>query len=178
IRIRRGYYHCKHCHHGHFPWDEILRLSPQGLTPGAQEVVALAGVQEAFTKAADWTLQKMAGIRLSESTVQRTTEAAGKRLAGQRAAGTVFGPPAGWDWHRDASGQTCAYVSVDATGVLMQGPQAAKADGRMAYVGMIFNPQPRRRDEEDLCKPCDGVRYLAGHYTLPELGLQMRREAA
>src|SRR5436190_9880457 len=120
----------------------------------------------------------MAGIRLSESTVQRTTETAGERLAEQRVAGQVFGPKEVWDWHRDAHGQTCAYVSLDATGVMMQGPQAAKADGRMAYVGMIFNPQPRQRDDAHLSKPCDGVRHLAGHYTLPELGLQLRRQAA
>jgi hypothetical protein len=60
---------------------------------------------------------------------------------------------------------------------MMQGPEGAKAEGRMAYVGMIFNPQPRRTHEADLSKPCDGVRYLAGHYTLEELGAQMRRQA-
>jgi hypothetical protein len=178
LRIWRGYYHCEHCHHGHFPWDEILRLSPQGLTPGAQEVVALGGTQEAFGKAAEWTLQKMAGIRLSESTVQRTTEAAGERLAQQLQEGKVFGSKTVWDWHRDASGKTCAYLSVDATGIMMQGPGAAKTEGRMASVGMIYNPQPRQPEDEELSKPCDGVRYLAGLYTLDELGLQMRRQAA
>jgi hypothetical protein len=178
VCIWRGYYPCKHCHHGHFPWDEILRLSPQGLTPGAQEVVSLGGVQEAFGKAADWTLQKMAGIRLSESTVQRTTEATGERLGQQLEEGKVFGPKAVWKWHRDADGQTCAYLSLDATGVMMQGDDGAKAEGRMAYVGMIYNPQPRQPEDEALSKPCDGVRYLAGHYTLEELGRQMRRQAA
>src|SRR5262249_6133923 len=83
-----------------------------------------------------------------------------------------------WPWHEDATGQTCAYVSVDATGILMQGPEGAKAEGRMVYVGMIYNPQPRAADEEALAKPCDGVRYLAGLYTLDELGLQLRRQAA
>jgi hypothetical protein len=120
----------------------------------------------------------LAGIRLSESTVQRTTEAAGGRLAEQLQAGQVFGPKKVWDWHKDAEGKTCAYLSLDATGVMMQGPEGAKADGRMASVGMIFNPQPRQPQDEELSKPCDGVRYLAGHYTLEELGLQMRRQAA
>ena len=66
---------------------------------------------------------------------------------------------------------------MDATGILMQGPEGAKVDGRMVYVGMIYNPQPRAEDEEALSKPCDGVRYLAGLYTLDELGLQLRRQA-
>jgi hypothetical protein len=178
LRLERGYYHCRHCQRGHFPWDTSLRLSPQGLTPAAQEVTALAGIQESFGKAAGRTLRKLAGLRLSESTVQRTTEAAGQRLGELLYHGAVFGATQAWDWHRDALGQTCAYVSVDATGILMQGPEAAKAEGRMVTVGMVFNPQPRTTDEEELSKPCDGVRYLAGLYTLEDLGAQLRRQAA
>src|SRR5262249_30130508 len=143
-----------------------------------QEIVSLGGTQEAFGRAAEWTLRKMAGLRLSESTVQRTTEAAGERLAQQLQEGKVFGQATTWDWHKDACGKTCAYLSLDATGVMMQGPGGAKAEGRMAYVAMIYNPQPRAADDEELSKPCDGVRYLAGHYTLEELGEQMRRQAA
>ena len=69
VRLSRGYYPCPHCGSGHFPWDGTLRLTPQGLTPGAQEIVALGGTQEAFGKAAEWTLQKMAGLRLSVSQI-------------------------------------------------------------------------------------------------------------
>ncbi|MSQ97485.1 MAG: ISKra4 family transposase [Gemmataceae bacterium] len=178
IRIARGYYHCKHCGHGHFPWDGVLRLSERALTLGAEEIVTLGGSLDAFGTVAKRTLPKMSGLKLSESTVQRTTEDAGKRLAEQLQAGKTFGQKTVWDWHIDANGKTCAYLSVDATGVMMQGPEGAKADGRMAYVGMIFNPQPRQTEDERLSRPCDGVRYLAGHYTLAELGEQMRRQAA
>jgi hypothetical protein len=178
IRVARGYYHCSHCGRGQFPWDQILRISPQRLTPGAQEVVCLAGIQESFGKAAERTLRKLAGLRLSESTVERTTESAGTRLGERLQAGEVFGPKQTWEWNKDATGQSCAYVSLDATGILMQGEGGAKADGRMVSVGMIFNPQPRQEDEEALSKPCEGVRYLAGLYTLDELGLQMRRQGA
>jgi hypothetical protein len=178
VRLARAYYHCGACGQGSFPWDATLRLSPQRLTPAAEEVTALAGVQESFAKAAERTLRKLAGLRLSESTVERTTEAAGARLATRRAQGAVFGRAVPWAWNRDAAGRTCAYVSLDATGILMQGPQGAKADGRMVYVGMIYNPQPRSPDEEALSKPCDGARYLAGLYSLEELGLQMRRQGA
>jgi hypothetical protein len=178
LRLSRAYYHCRHCHHGHFPWDETLRLSPQRLTPGAQEVATLAGVQESFGKAAGRTLRKMAGVRICESTVQRTTEAAGERLGNRLDQGQGFGVPQPWEWHRDQAGQTCAYVSLDATGILMQGPEGAQADGRMVYVGMVYNPQPRAPEEEALAKPCDGVRYLAGLYTLEQLGTQLRRQAA
>jgi hypothetical protein len=177
IRFERAYYHCKHCHAGTVPWDRTLQMSERCLTRGAVEVCSLAGIQESFGKAAERTLRKLAGLRLSESTVERTTEAAGKRLGRLLAEGRVFGMAARWDWHCDRQGKTCGYVSVDATGILMQGVSGSKADGRMVNVGMVYNPQPRS-DEETLATPCDGVRYLAGLYTLDELGLQLRRQAA
>ena len=178
MRLSRPYYHCQHCHQGTWPWDEILRLSPEHLTPGAQEVTALAGTVNSFGKAADRVLEKMAGLRLCESTVERTTEAAGARLGARLEQGAVFGPKVDWQWNKDAEGKSCAYVSMDATGIMMQGPDGAKADGRMANVGMIFNPQPRAAKEQDLCKPCDGVRYLAGLYKLEEWGPLLRRQGA
>jgi hypothetical protein len=179
LRVSRGYYHCRSCHRGHFPRDAALRLSNRGLTPGAEEIVSLAGTQEAFGEVAERMLKKFCGqgLILSESTVQRTTEDAGRRVEKRLAAREVFGPRRSWSWHRDATGKTCGYISVDATGVMMQGANGAKADGRMAYVAMVFNPQPRRADDEVLSKPCDGVRYLAGHYTLAELGQQLRCQA-
>jgi hypothetical protein len=178
MRLSRPYYHCEHCHKGIWPWDELLRLSPERLTPGAQEVTSLVGISHSFGQAADRVLEKTAGLRLSESTVERTTEGAGERLGQWLQAGEVFGPKVIWKWHADAEGKTCAYVGTDATGIMMQGPDGAKADGRMVNVGMIFNPQPRTVKDKDICKPCDGVRYLAGLYTLAELGLQMRRQGA
>lgn len=178
MRLSRPYYHCSHCHNGIWPWDEVLRLSPERLTPGAQEVATLLGILNSFGKAADRVLEKTTGLRLSESTEQRTTEAAGARLGQWLEAGEVFGPKVTWKWHRDAEGKTCAYVGVDATGIMMQGPDGAKAEGRMVNVGMIFNPQPRAPKDQDICKPCDGVRYLAGLISLEQLGPQMRRQGA
>jgi hypothetical protein len=121
---------------------------------------------------------KWTGRRLSESTVERATEAAGERLGGCLRRGDVFGPPADWEWNADHAGKTCAYVSVDATGIRMSGPDGAEADGRMVYVGMVYNPRPRAPDDDALAKPCDGSRYLAGLYSLAELGEQLRRQAA
>jgi hypothetical protein len=178
IRISRPYYHCSHCHTGHWPWDEILQLSSERLTPGAQEVTSLLATQKSFAEVADRLLEKATGLRLSESTVERTTESVGEEMRQCQEDGDVFGPAIDWKWHKDAEGKTCAYIGVDATGIMMQGPNGAKADGRMVNVGMIFNPQPRAVNDEDICKPCDGVRYLAGFYSLKELGQQMRRQGA
>ena len=115
-------------------------------------------------------LPRLAGLRLAESTAERTTEAAGARLARRRAAGETFGPARDWPWRPDALGRTCAYVSVDATGVGMQGEHGAAAEGRMAYVGLVFAPGAAGEPARE--------RALAGLYELPALGAQLRRQGA
>lgn len=150
-------------------------MGAHALTPAASEVASIAGVQTSFAQSAEVTLHKLCGLRLSESTVQRVTEAAGARVAKLLDDKQTFGEKKSWAWQRDARGKTCAYVGLDATGVRQQGQGGARADGRMAYVGMIYNP--RSEHDERPVKP-HSVRYLAGFYQLDELGLQLRRQAA
>lgn len=140
LRLERHYYYCPACRHGHCPWDPVLGRTACDLTPGAEQAAALAGVLGSFADAAAKVLPKLAGLRLSASTVQRTTERAGARVGERLAAGQTFGPPRAWDWSADAEGKTCAYVAADLTGVGMQGPGGQSAAGRMAAVGMIYNP--------------------------------------
>jgi hypothetical protein len=78
-------------------------------------------------------------------------------------------------------------VSVDATGVPMQGKGGAQAEGRMAWVGKVFAPRPEPEPE-----PAGGeastragrpaaaghARYLAGLMSLEQLGEPLRRQAA
>src|SRR5690606_36366473 len=113
------------------------------LSPALERVATLAGTAgDSFEKAAD-LLEEMAGVRLGESTVERTTEDAGQRLAEAVEAGRTFGPQVDWAWHKDYQGQRCAYVELDATGVRQQGQAGAEAEGRMAYVGMVCNVSPQ-----------------------------------
>lgn len=174
IRLHRCYYHCRRCG-GHVPWDHTLGLGAGALTPAASEVVSITGIQTSFAQSSEVTLGKLCGLRLSESTVERVTEGAGMRLRKLLEDKVTFGETESWDWQRDAWGRSCAYVSLDATGVRQQGQQGAKADGRMAYVGMIYNP---RSQHDDRRLTPHSVRYLAGFYELDELGLQLRRQAA
>ncbi len=145
------------------------------LTPAASEVASIAGLQNSFAQSAEVTLQKLCGLRLSESTVERVTEGAGARLAKLLEEKVTFGERKPWAWQRDARGKTCASVSLDATGVRQQGSGGARCEGRMAYVGMVYNPRSAHDD-----RPVEphSVRYLAGFYALDELGLQLRRQAA
>ena len=172
ITVCRAYYYCRHCRQGHCPWDRTLGVQGRDLTPAAVQLTALAGVLTSFGEARAKVLPKMAGLRLAESTVQRVTEATGQRLQQEQAQGRTYGPDVAWAWHPDATGQRCAYLSLDATGVGQQGPGGTAAEGRMAYVGMIFNPRPARGPG------ATQARYLAGLYDLDALGAQLRRQGA
>ena len=168
LRLERAYYYCRHCGCGHCPWEAVLGLTGQELTPAASELTSLAGVVAPFEEVSQKILPRLAGIRVCESTAQRTTEAAGARLRAAWRSGMTLGPDRAWEWGTDARGRTCAYVSADATGVGQQGPGGGEAEGRMVYVGMVFNAAA--------AGPCR-ARYLAGLYELDELGLHLRRQA-
>ncbi len=173
VPCRRAYYYCGRCGHGLCPWDEAVGLSPRRLTPAAEQLVALAGtLGESFAQAAAEVLPRLAGLRLGESTVERTTEDAGRRAGEALAAGDPLGAGRPWAWRRDARGRTCAYLGVDATGVAQQGPGAGAAPGRMPYVAMVYNPVPAGGGGRMQ------ARYLAGLYELDGLGPQLRRQAA
>ena len=179
--LDRAYYHCQSCGTGTVPWDQTLGLWRQTLTPGAREVICIAGAVDSFAEAAEVVLKKLAGLRVSESTVERTSEAVGRDIGQRLAAGETFGPSTPWPWHKDAEGKTCAYVSLDLTGLGMQGPDGAAAEGRMAAVGMIYNPVPD--DPSQWARPKGRMpqfqaRYVAGLNGQASLGEPMRKQAA
>jgi hypothetical protein len=175
----RAYYYCGHCHAGVFPTDAEFGLD-RHQSAGAREVITLMGVLEPFDEGAHSVLPRLSGINVSASTVQRTTEAEGQRLAQRRIEGATYGPPTPWRWHRDASGRTVAYAGLDASGVRQQGPHGEKAEGRMPWVAAVFNPQPadspqskrRRRRRQRVWES----RYVSGVMSLPQIGAQLRRE--
>lgn len=174
ITIPRAYYHCAHCHQGFFPWDGILGLHRRAFTPGAEEVVSLAGCVESFGQARDRLLSRMAGIETSESTIQRTTEDAGQRLGELLDSRQTLEADEPWEFYQDASGDHVGYVSLDATGVPQQGPHAESAEGRMPYVGMLYNPPPADWEGK---RPDWQARYVCGLTSLDNLGLVMRAQA-
>jgi hypothetical protein len=182
MHIERAYYYCPHCHKGHVPTDQLLQLTERQQTPAAEEAITLMGTLESFATAADRALQRLSGIDVSESTVERTTEAAGQRLVDATSHGRTFGEATTWAWHRDAEGKTCAYLACDATGLGMQGKKGARADGRMANVAMIYNPIPeepsRWAQPKSSRRPAFQARYLAGLDPMMEQMQRLRRVAA
>jgi hypothetical protein len=119
-------------------------------------------------------------LDVAETTVQRTAEAAGERIGAHLGGGRPFGFSRPWEWRRDAQGHTCAYISLDLTGVRQQAADGGKADGRMPYVAMVYNPVPELPADcpyQPPAKAAMQARYLSGLYELDELGLQLRKQA-
>jgi hypothetical protein len=209
IAYRRGYYHCGHCGHGLFPFDDETGLGPHRLTPAAERVASLLGLTcDSFEEAALKVLPEVTGLHLGESTVRAVTEEAGARLGKLQDEGHTLGSSEPFKWHKDAQGRTCAYVSLDLTGVPQQAEGGGKAEGRMPYVAAVYNPVPEQAAPAEaqplevpgyqpveetaasataLPKPAQAppparprmqARYVAGLLSLAALGLLLRKQAA
>lgn len=172
MAYERAYYHCRHCHSGWFPSDEEMRVVKRR-SPGLREVVSLVGTLESFEEGGRGLMQRLSGVSVSASTVRRVTEAVGEDVAARRERGEAIGPDVEWKWNTDAAGRRTAYLSLDAVAILQQGPGAAKAEARMAWMGAVFNPQPstKKRDRRVWDR-----RYVSGLMSLEEIGRQLRRE--
>ncbi|MGZ3415834.1 MAG: ISKra4 family transposase [Isosphaeraceae bacterium] len=181
IPLERAYYHCAHSGRSTIPWDQTLGLNRTAWTPGARDVVCLAGAVDSFAEAGTVVLRKRAGLHVSESTGARAGEATGQEIGRRLAAGEVFGPQTPWSWHQDAEGRTCAYVSIDLTGIGMQGPKAVAAEGRMAGIGMVYNPVPDERcrwAHPNGATPRFQARYVATLGGQAALSEPLRKQAA
>jgi hypothetical protein len=208
VHFRRGYYSCRACGHGLTPFDDATGLDTHRLTPGAERLASLLGVTcDGFEEAAEKLLPEACGLHLGESTVQRVTEDAGARLGQWHQEQRTLGDSKPFNWHKDGTGRTCAYVSLDLTGVPQQAKDGGPAEGRMPYVAAIYNPAPENikpaKAEQTPASTPDGAsaegaafadaaavpappsprprmqaRYLSGLLTLEELGVLLRRQAA
>jgi hypothetical protein len=156
-------------------------LTGRSFTPATERLVCLAGLlSDSFEEAAEKVLPEMAGLKAAETTVQRTTEATGQRLAAHLHAAGTLGFPHQWEWRRDVFGRTCAYISLDLTGVRQQAKGGGTAEGRMPYVAMVFNPVPELPDDSPHRPPPKArmqARYLSGLYDLNQLGIELRKQA-
>jgi hypothetical protein len=158
-----------------------MGLDTRRETPAAKEIISLGGTVDPFGEAAEKLIRKMSGLCVSESTVQRITEEVGAEIGAAQARGEVFGEAKTWEWHKDAEGQTVAYVSMDATGVGIQGNQGAEAEGRMINIGMVYNPIPEekeRRARPKQARPPWQARYVTSMNGLEGLAKPLRQQGA
>ena len=85
VRVSRAWYHCGECGHGFAPRDEQLGVAGTPLSPGLREMIARAGAEVPFGKAAA-LIKDLAGVTVSAKTAERSAEASG---AAARAVGAA-----------------------------------------------------------------------------------------
>jgi hypothetical protein len=135
IEVRRAYYHCTACCHGHAPLDQVLGLGRDSHSPMVRRLASRFGALLPFTQAAA-TLADAASIRLSASTVRSVSEAVGMRqeVALQQQAQQAWqaGIPEG-------TGPASArlYVAMDGVRIM-----STTGDGKEAKVGVVVPEQP------------------------------------
>ena len=130
VRLARAWYHCTQCKHGFAPRDQQLDVGDGSLSPGLTEMVALAGAEVSFARAAG-LLAGLAGITVSARTIERSAEASGaaaRSAAHQEAAAIrerriVPLPPPG-------PVPDMLYVETDGTGVPVRASETAGRAGK------------------------------------------------
>jgi hypothetical protein len=117
VGVTRAWYHCRECGHGFAPLDEQLGVAGTPLSPGLTQMIARAGSEVPFGKAAA-LLADLAGVSVTAKTVERSAEVSGAaaRVAGAAEAAAIRArtirplPP------REPV-PDMLYVEVDGTGV-------------------------------------------------------------
>jgi len=127
VQVARAWYHCRDCERGFAPRDEQLGVAGTSLSPGLAEMIARAGAEVPFGKAAA-LVKDLAGVAVSARTVERSAEASGAaaRKAGAAEAAVLrartvrpLPPP--------EPVPDMLYVEVDGTGVPVR---ASETEGR------------------------------------------------
>lgn len=182
VVVHGAYYRCADCRACQCIGRPKEAAGGHKLSVGAARALARCACLESFEKSAD-SLYELTGLRVCEERSRQVAEDVGKDIGARLQKGESFGGRESWPWPEDAAGHACAYVSIDATGILMQGPSGAKAEGRMPYVAMVYYPAKMKNAAEEggpeNGEPPPGkARYLAGLMSLAELGPQLRRAAA
>jgi hypothetical protein len=116
--LRRAYYHCAPCGQGQAPLDTALGVGQGTLSPELLRVVCWAGVEEAFTEAAD-VVQEALGTWVSADSVGRATERMGvvAEATIQEAIGRVKQGQAAWSVAEIEAPPAPGVLAVEVDGV-------------------------------------------------------------
>jgi len=127
VQVMRAWYHCRDCGHGLAPLDEQLGVAGTPLSPGLAEMIARAGAEVPFGKAAA-LLADLAGVAVSARTVERSAEASGGAArAAAGAEGALLRARTIRPLPPPPPVPDMLYVEVDGTGVPVR---ASETEGR------------------------------------------------
>lgn len=79
IKVRRPYYLCAACHHGHCPLDKELGFCAGSISGGLEALMALLGAEFSFAHAVE-VVEKLSLVKVSASRCREATEALGEAV--------------------------------------------------------------------------------------------------
>lgn len=79
IKVKRPYYLCAACHHGHCPLDKELGFCAGSISAGLEALMALMGAEFSFAHAVK-VVEKLSLVRVSASRCREATEALGEAV--------------------------------------------------------------------------------------------------
>ena len=183
VSYQRPYYVCSHCHHAPNPADAALGVEHEEFSPGVRRMMAVVGSETAFDTGRE-QLERLAGLRVSTSSVKRQAEAIGAELVGLEQAEIQrsvqlqlpipLGPPI-----------PALYVEIDGTGVPVVKQEAAGRKGkqpglpphtREVKLGCVFTSSgvdPKGRPIRDV----DSTTYTGAIENAEEFARRIYREA-
>jgi len=82
VKIRRAYYHCRHCGAGLAPYDIDSGLGPGQLSPGLARTCCLLAVDDSFEQSSR-KIEQLFGQKVSPNTIDRLTHQVGMVLLQQ-----------------------------------------------------------------------------------------------
>lgn len=184
VRLRRAWYHCAECGHGHSPKDEELGVAGVSASPGLRAMIGRAAAAVPFAKARE-LLAELAGVEVTTKRVERAAEADGAAAEQAVRAETaailsrrlVPLPP--------SPVPDKLYIAIDGTGVPMipteTQDRAGKADDgkartRETKLACVFT-QTRVDDNGRPVRDEDSASHVATFDPAPEFGRLMAAEA-
>lgn len=166
IEVRRAYYHCTACQHGHVPLDRSLGLARDSHSPGVRRLASQFGALLPFGQAAA-TLADAADIQLSPSTVRVVSEAVGARREEDLTQQVV---DAWRDGLPEVTGPAPARLYVAMDGVRIMSTSGA---GTEAKVGVVVS----ERRGPDGQQQRAAASYVASFATAAAFGPRLALEA-
>lgn len=165
ISVRRAYYACPACGHGHSPLDAALGLHRDSLSPGLRRLAGRFGALLPFAEAAR-SLEAAARVQLSASTMRVVTEAVGARREATLAAditgawATGIPPAAGTPPDR-------LYMAMD--GIRIRGTDGSGHEVKVGVVVPVHGAGASERRAP--------ARYVAGLESAARFGPRLALEA-
>ena len=146
VPFARSFYQCRQCLQGCFPDDERLDIIHTSYSPGVRRLMARAGSQTQFERAAQ-DLRCYAGLELEPREIERVAEEVGRQVEQWLGDEQEKLLRPGFTASPGLEAQTKFYVSFDGTGVPVRknelmGRPGKQADGsartREAKLGCVF----------------------------------------